>query len=34
VREMVDGLAARLLAQRGMTPEIDSHLDGARRRDV
>ncbi len=26
VREMVDGLAARLLAQRGMTPEIDRAL--------
>ena len=26
VREMVDGLAARLLAQRGMTPEIDRTL--------
>ncbi len=26
VREMVDGLAARLLAQRGMTPEVDRTL--------
>jgi DNA-binding GntR family transcriptional regulator len=26
VREMVDGLAARLLAQRGMTPDVDRAL--------
>jgi DNA-binding GntR family transcriptional regulator len=26
VREMIDGLAARLLAQRGMTPEVDRAL--------
>ncbi len=27
VREMIDGLAARLLAERGMTPEVDRALN-------